>query len=241
MSNSQEPRLAHAAAMIADPARSRMLAYLLAGQYASAGELARAGSVTAPTASAHLGKLLASGFVICEARGRHRYYRLADAQIAHALEALALVAERGPAAAAWASPARQHLRYARCCYGHLAGTLGVALFDALVRSEHLCSSANGYALTPSGEAWMHRLGCPPPTPVRGRRFAYACLDWSERRDHLAGSLADALLDHFVSRHWLRRGTVPRRAAAGSASHHRALTLTPTGQRELLPQLGLGRP
>ena len=97
MSNSQEPRLARAAAMIADPARSRMLSYLLAGQYASAGELARAGSVTAPTASAHLGKLLASGFVICEARGRHRYYRLADAEIAHALEALALVAERAPA------------------------------------------------------------------------------------------------------------------------------------------------
>ncbi|MFN7571032.1 MAG: ArsR/SmtB family transcription factor [Betaproteobacteria bacterium] len=238
MSNSQEPRLARAAAMIADPARSRMLSYLLAGQYASAGELARAGSVTAPTASAHLGKLLASGFVICEARGRHRYYRLADAEIAHALEALALVAERAPAERAWASPERRRLRYARCCYRHLAGALGVALFTHLLQEQHLRSSADGYALTPSGEAWIHRLGCTPPTPGPGRRFAYACLDWSERRDHLAGSLADALLDHFVSRHWLRRNVVPRTVMPGAGSSHRALTLTPTGQRELLPQLGL---
>jgi DNA-binding transcriptional ArsR family regulator len=172
MSTSQEPRLARAAAMIADPARSRMLAYLLAGQYASAGELAHAGSVTAPTASAHLSKLLASGFVICEARGRHRYFRLADAEIAHALEALALVAERNPAAG-WTSPARQRLRYARCCYGHLAGTLGVALFDTLQRGAHLHSAADGYALTAGGAAWLRQIGCAAPAPTRSRRFAYA--------------------------------------------------------------------
>ena len=111
----REPRLARVAAMIADPARSRMLAYLLSGAYASAGELARAASVAPPTASGHLGKLQASGFVVCEARGRHRYYRLADAEIAHALEALALVAERNTHDKAWASPERQG--GSACCPG----------------------------------------------------------------------------------------------------------------------------
>jgi DNA-binding transcriptional ArsR family regulator len=234
---SHEPRLARTAAMIADPARSRMLAYLLTGQYASAGELAQAASVTASTASGHLGKLLDADFIVCEARGRHRYFRLADAEIAHALEALALVAERRPAAG-WARPERQRLRYARCCYGHLAGTLGVALLDTLLRSEHLRSAADGYALTLDGEAWLRDLGCPPPPATRSRRFAYACLDWSERRDHLAGSLADALLDHFIDRHWLRRSARPHVAAPGAGSQHRVLTLTPAGQRELLPRLAL---
>ena len=89
-----EPRLARVAAMIADPARSRMLSYLLAGEHASAGELARAAGVTAATASGHLAKLQDSGLVACEPRGRHRYFRLADGEVAHALSALALVAER---------------------------------------------------------------------------------------------------------------------------------------------------
>ena len=94
MNTSHEPRLARVAAIVADPARSQMLAYLLSGEYASASELAKTASVTPATASGHLGKLMAAQFVVCEPRGRHRYYRLADAEVAHALEALALVAER---------------------------------------------------------------------------------------------------------------------------------------------------
>jgi DNA-binding transcriptional ArsR family regulator len=242
MSPSQEPRIARAAAMIADPARSRMLAYLLAGQYASAGELARVASVTPPTASSHLAKLLDGGFVICEARGRHRYFRLADAEIAHALEALALVAERALAQRAWASPERQRLRYARCCYRHLAGELGVALFTQLLQAQHLRSDREGYALTPDGRAWLREIGCAVVAPAPGQRFAYACLDWSERRDHLAGSLATTLLDHFIARDWLRRANA-QRLPAGTEGHgnHRVLTLTPTGRRELLPLLASAMP
>lgn len=219
-----EPRIARVAALMADPTRSRMLAYLLDGQLASAGELAQAASVTAPTASGHLTLLLEAGLLACEPRGRHRYYRLANAEVAHALEALALVAERSSHEAAWAHPSRQRLRHARCCYGHLAGELGVRLFDALRAAAALRDGPAGLALTPAGEEWLARLGMVPPVPPGRRRFAYPCLDWSERRDHLAGQLADELLAHCLAQGWLRR------------TDGRALSLTPAGRQRLLPLL-----
>lgn len=225
MPTPHEPRLARVAALVADPARSRMLAYLLSGEYASAGELAKAGSVTAATASGHLGKLLEARFVVCEPRGRHRYYRLADAEVAHALEAMALVAERDEHDRAWAHPERQRLRHARCCYGHLAGQLGVSLFDALQHDERLVPTAGGFDLSTSGRQWLEEIGMTPVAPSGRRRFAYRCLDWSERRDHLAGQLADELYRHFTASGWLRRTT------------GRAVEVTPAGRRELLPCLG----
>lgn len=227
MSTPHEPRLARVAALVADPARSRMLAYLMDGAFASASELAKAASVTPATASGHLAKLLDAKFVLCEPRGRHRYYRLADADVAHALEALALVAERDDHDRAWAHPERARLRVARCCYGHLAGQLGVSVFDALLRHGRLASAASGFELTDAGRLWLEGLGL-TPSPANGRRrYAYRCLDWSERRDHLAGQLADELYLHFTAQGWLRR-------AAG-----RAVEVTVSGQRELLPWLSEG--
>ena len=224
MSTPHEPRLARVAAIVADPARSRMLAYLLSGEYASASELAKTASVTPATASGHLGKLLDARFVVCEPRGRHRYYRLADAEVAHALEALALIAERDGHDRAWAHPERKRLRFARCCYGHLAGQLAVTVFDALQREERLTSATDGYELTEAGIQWLQGLGMNPGSPSGRRRFAYRCLDWSERRDHLAGQLADEIYQHFTKAGWLRR-------AAG-----RAVEVTVSGQQELLPRL-----
>lgn len=224
MSTPHEPRLARVAAIVADPARSRMLAYLLSGDYASASELAKTASVTPATASGHLAKLLDARFVVCEPRGRHRYFRLADAEIAHALEALALVAERDGHDRAWAHPERKRLRFARCCYGHLAGQLAVAVFDALQREERLKSATDGYELTEAGIQWLQGLGMNPGSPSGRRRFAYRCLDWSERRDHLAGQLADEIYQHFTKAGWLRR-------AAG-----RAVEVTGSGEQELLPRL-----
>jgi DNA-binding transcriptional ArsR family regulator len=210
------------AAMVADPARSRMLTYLMNGEFASAGELAKAASVTPATASGHLTRLLEARFVVCEPRGRHRYYRLADADVAHALEALALVAERDVHDQAWAHPERQRLRYARCCYGHLAGRLGILLHDALQAREALSTQAEGYALTDAGHRWLsEQLDLQPEPPRTSRRFAYPCLDWSERRDHLAGRLGRALLQHALDQGWLRRH-------AGE----RALDLTPRGRSAL---------
>jgi Mn-dependent DtxR family transcriptional regulator len=205
-----------------------MLAYLMSGEYASAGELAGAASVTPATASGHLAKLSDARFVVCEPRGRHRYYRIADSEVAHALEALALVAEREVHDRVWTQPRRPRLRYARCCYGHLAGRLGVALFDAL-RAEHGLAQADdgGLALGDRGRAWLARIGFTPAPATRRRRFAYPCLDWSERRDHLAGQLADEIYLHLVQRGWLRR------------ADGRIVALTPAGERELLPLLALG--
>jgi DNA-binding transcriptional ArsR family regulator len=210
--------------MVADPARSRMLACLMSGEYASASELARVASVAAATASGHLRKLLDAEFLVCEPRGRHRYYRLADAEVAHALEALALVAERNEHDRAWSHPQRQRLRYARCCYGHLAGTLAVAVFDVLRSADGLKAALGGYALTETGHRWLAALGLQPSPPSARRRYAYPCLDWSERRDHLAGQLAYEIYQHFSRRGWLRR------------SSGRALEVTVRGQRELLPLL-----
>ncbi len=237
-STPHEPRLARVAAMVADPARSRMLSYLLAGNYASASELARAASVTAPTASGHLSKLEANGFVVCEPRGRHRYFRLADSEIAHALIALAMVAEREPHERAWSSPTRQRLRYARCCYGHMAGALGVQLFESLIRHERLRAAKNGLELTATGVSWLAEMGMAPPENKGQRKLAYPCLDWSERRDHLAGALASQLLEHFIAQGWLTRygGTKGRPSALQTGN--RALTLTDSGRRILLPQLQL---
>jgi len=189
-------------------------------------QLAAAASVKPATASGHLAKLQEADLVVCEARGRHRYYRLADQDVAHALEALALVAERPTHARMWEHPARSRLRFARCCYGHLAGELGVSLLTAMLAHQALTATHDGYALTPQGEQWLAGLGMAPTPPTAKRRFAYPCLDWSQRRDHLAGQLADEMLAHFVDKGWLRR------------ADGRALMLTPLGQQGLLPALAM---
>jgi len=222
-----EPRLARIAALVADPSRARMLAFLLSGEYASAGELARTASVGAATASAHLVKLVDAGLLVCEPRGRHRYFRIADADVAHALEALAMVAERSSHDRAWSAPARLRLREARCCYGHLAGRRGVALLERLLERRWLVEAPEGYALTDAGVAGMAALGFDAAAlrASASHRIAYPCLDWSERRDHLAGKLGSGLLAHFIDRGWLRR--------IGS---ERALELTPPGRQALAPLL-----
>jgi DNA-binding transcriptional ArsR family regulator len=219
-----EPRIARVASMMADPARSMMLAYLLSGELASSGELAAAASVTPATASGHLAKLLDTGLLICESRGRHRYYKLANQEVAHALEALAVVAERSSHERLWEHPARKRLRFARCCYGHLAGELGVKLLAALHARGGLVTSQLGFDLTKDGVALLANMDLHPKAATGTRRYAYPCLDWSERRDHLAGQLADELLTHFLQKGWVRR------------ADGRALELTPLGTQVLVPML-----
>ena len=125
-----EPRFARTAAVIADPSRARMLALLLGGEARSAGELARAVSITPQTASTHLAQLLDANLVTLRTQGRHRYFTLADADVAHMLEALSFVAERDEVRTRWDTPAYKPLKYARSCYCHLAGVLGVRQHDA---------------------------------------------------------------------------------------------------------------
>jgi len=222
-----EPRFARIAALIGDPTRARMLAALMGGQALSAGELAQVAGIAAQTASSHIAQLLASELVVLRVQGRHRYLRLADADVAHALEALQLVGERHAGAARWEQPAYRPLKQARSCYSHLAGELGVALLDGMLARDTLVGDAGGFRLSAAGQAQCEALGLVVPGPA-GRRFAYPCLDWSERRDHLAGSFASALLDHALGHDWLRR-----------VKDSRALTLTPTGRAALAGWLGHG--
>jgi DNA-binding transcriptional ArsR family regulator len=221
-----ESRFARIAAVIGDPTRARMLSVLLDGGALPAGELANAVNVSASTASQHLAMLAYEGLVSMEVRGRHRYFRLSDAEVAHALEALSLVAERSRSAEKWLREPYRTLKYARSCYRHLAGELGVRLLEVLLGRGYLTTGGNGYEITPAGVSWLSEIGVDAPRPGRAERYAYPCLDWSERRDHLAGPLATSLLDHFMARRWLVR-----------RPQSRALKLTPLGRRALVPLFG----
>jgi DNA-binding transcriptional ArsR family regulator len=221
---SPEPRFSRIAAVIADPTRARMLAALLGGEYRSAGELAIAAGITPQAASTQLAHLLDNGLVALRQQGRHKYFSLADGDIARALEALSMVAERDNVSARWDKPAYKPLKCARRCYGHMAGELGVAQFEMLMRCKYLEHSNQGMQITSAGSAWAQKLGLKLP-PKSATRFAYPCMDWSERKDHLAGNLAKALLDHYEAQHWLTK-----------QQDSRVLNLTPQGQRMLMPLL-----
>ena len=210
--------------MIGDPTRARMLSVLMGGECLAAGELAAAAGVSAQTASTHIAKLLDAELIVLRTQGRHRYVRLAGEEVAHVLEALSFVAERSAQADKWERGAYKPLKAARTCYRHIAGELGVALFEGLLARGTLAAQDGHYALTASGQAELRELGIALPVEAdagASRRFAHACFDWSERRDHLAGSLAVALLDHSLDQGWLRRTKASR-----------ALQLTPPGAQAL---------
>lgn len=231
---SPQPRLAHVAAAIAEPARAAMLARLLDGRYHTAGELAAHAGIAASTASQHLRILTDAQLVRPRPQGRHRYFMLADANVAHALEALLRVADDlAPEAARWERPAMQPLRDARCCYGHLAGRLGVQLHDVLLEKAWIREAGPGareYALTEQGVTGLARWGVALPGAAggarRGQRLLYGCVDWSERREHLAGPVAVAIFDAAVDRGWLRR-----------LPDSREVRLTPRGLQAFAPEIG----
>jgi DNA-binding transcriptional ArsR family regulator len=222
--HSPEPRFSRIAAIIADPTRARMLAALLGGEHRSAGELATTASITPQAASTQLAQLLDNGLIAVRQQGRHKYFSLADGDIARMLEALSMVAERDNVSARWDKPAYKPLKCARRCYGHMAGELGVAQFDMLMRRQFLEPNEEGLQLTSSGSAWAQQLGL-KLAPKSATRFAYPCMDWSERKDHLAGSLAKALLELYIAKNWLR-----------TSKETRALQLTPLGHQILSPLL-----
>jgi DNA-binding transcriptional ArsR family regulator len=223
-----EPRFSRIAAAIADPSRAQMLAALLGGEHRSAGELAISAGITPQAASTQLAHLVDAGLVAVRQQGRHKYFALADSDVAHALEALALIAERDTVSRRWERPTYKPLKCARRCYGHLAGELGVTQFEMLMRCGHLQPAGNhglqGLQLTNAGSMWLAGLGVTLPAK-NNARLAYPCMDWSERKDHIAGTLAKALLGHYLQKDWLR-------ADADS----RALGITPLGERELVPLL-----
>jgi DNA-binding transcriptional ArsR family regulator len=222
-----EPDLARIAATIGDPRRIRMLALLMEGRALTAKELALGAGVEPATATSHLKRLLEDGLLEAAAQGRHKYFRFASDQVAHLVESLMQVAPRKPVAAA---AAQDPMRQARYCYDHLAGSLGTGLFSALERKGWLADDAHDpkqLQLTPRGTKGMAALGIDlDAARARRRLFACRCLDWSERRDHLGGSLGAALAAHAQAQRWIER-----------RKHSRAVTLTPAG-RQAWKALGL---
>ena len=224
-------RVAEVAALLADPSRAAMLGALQNGRAQPAGVLARAAGVSAATASVHLKKLAASGLIVGTKFGRHRYFRLAGHEVNDALEALARLTPPPRASAKASSPEQRALCEARLCYDHLAGALGVAVTDALVKNRALISRGDDFSLTigPRARATFATLGIDIGELGGGSRpLVLSCMDWTERREHLAGALGAAVAMAALEQHWVRR-----------ISGTRALRVTGAGRRALA-RLGVKR-
>ena len=221
--------IAAVAALVGDPTRARMLTALMDGRARTAKELAHGAGVTPQTASSHLAKLLRGRLVAAERQSRHRYFRLAAPSVGHAIEALMAVTSRSPLAPAPASGTpRDGLRLARTCYDHLAGRLGVSVTEALVRRRMLKPAGRDFVLMPPGARFLARLGVDIEASRRERRaFARQCLDWSERRAHLAGALGAAVARRCLDLRWVHH-----------AGEERTLTLTPQGVRGFRTWFGI---
>lgn len=199
------PDIAHIAALIGDPARANMLTALMSGKALTVSELAEEAGVTIQTASSHLSKLDEGGLLRPRKQGRHKYFALASDEVAHVLEGLMGLAAGSGYLRRRTGPRDAELRQARVCYNHLAGDMGTQMFDSLVAQGHLVLDAEELELTEAGAAFASEL----EIDVDGLRKARApvcreCLDWSERRSHLAGSLGRAFLSRFEELSWAKR-------------------------------------
>ena len=197
------PDIAQIAALIGDPGRANMLAALMSGKALTAGELATEAGVVLQTASGHLAKLEQGGLLQRNKQGRHHYFALADEDVASLLESLmGLAAKRGQLRSR-TGPRDPQLRHARVCYNHLAGDMGVALFDAMKSGGMLQFTQDGLGLSPKGQQRVEALGIDIYSKGRAP-LCRECLDWSERRSHLAGRLGRSILDHIYAQGWANR-------------------------------------
>ncbi len=227
--------MAEVAALVGDPARASMMQALMDGRALTSGELARVAGITPQTASGHLTQLTRTGLLIVRAQGRSRYFALASPQVAHLLESLMLVAAGTATPRIHTGPRDEAMRAARTCYDHLAGRLGVAIAVTSVQRGWIDLQDDVGLVTPAGSRAIADIGIPlqpvlaagSAKPHRGAPLCKVCLDWSERRPHLAGKLGAAICTHALEKGWVRRriGT-------------RALDITPVGGRALRAWLGV---
>jgi len=202
--------ISEVASLLADPARVAMLTALLDGEARPAGELARVARLSPQAASAHLAKLTVAQLLVRAREGRHHYFRMARPEVGLALEALAVVTPAAEHSMLRESRETRALRFARTCYDHLAGGVAVQLADALVRKQLLSRGVREYQLTHSGEAFLESLGVEMSRLRQSRRVpARACLDWTERKYHVAGSVGAELLRVFCAKGWVVRQTGTR--------------------------------
>lgn len=214
------PRIAN---LLADPARAKILRTLIDGTMRPAGELAYTANISAQSASAHLAKLVDGGLLASEAQGRHRYFRLANAQVADAIESLAslsvAVQPRAPRSPLPSKSVPIQFLHARTCYDHLAGETAVQVCEAMLKARWLTAEAREFRVTRLGEKELAALDIDLAATRRSRRvFARACVDLTQRRPHIGGALGAALLDLYVARGWILR-----------ARRSRVVTITPKGQ------------
>nr|WP_312795796.1 winged helix-turn-helix domain-containing protein [Tianweitania sp.] len=210
------PDIARIAALVADPARSAMLLGLMDGRALTATELASLGGITKQTASSHLAKLVDGEVLSVEAQGRHRYFKLAGAHVAALLEAL-MVFSSDAAPPLRTGPREPNLRKARICYDHLAGEMGVALYDHMQENAWV---DDGLALTEEGWRHLAVIGVTQAEAPRSNRpQCRACLDWSQRRHHLAGTVGKLILDRLFALSWARR-----------LPNSRIISFSPEGER-----------
>lgn len=227
----QHYRVAELGALIGDPARASMLTELMSGRALTAGELALVAQITPQTATTHLRKLAEARLIRSERQGRHRYVALASSEVAHMLETM--YALSAPQNGARAKPPRVFgaLKRARTCYDHLAGELGVALCDTFTKRKLVVLHDEAAELTRRGLAFAADFGLDLERHPSSRRpLCKTCLDWSERRYHLAGHFGAALAKRLFEKHWIER-----------APEGRALTITKAGLRELRAQLNIELP
>jgi DNA-binding transcriptional ArsR family regulator len=215
------------AAVLSNQARATMLATLLDGRALAAGELARGSRVAGSTASEHLAALSEAGLVTSLQSGRHRYYRLAGPEVAETLEAwFRLTPPPRPRSLRMSTEARR-LAFARTCYDHVAGRVGVAVHESMLERSWLVPTVDGYDVASAGERGLARMSVNVSTARAARRgLARPCLDWTERRYHLAGALADQVCAALLAQGWLRRTT------------GRGIDVTPLGASGLADVLGL---
>lgn len=214
------PHIAQVAALVGDPARANILCALLDGRALTATELAHFAGVTPQTASGHLAKLLDAGLLTGTRQGRHRYFRLASPLVGQMLETLMAVAQTGPARYTPHWKGGDALRDARTCYDHLAGRWAVMLADALIRDGHVVLTADGGEISASGVSLFRGIGIDlTPRPKSRRAFCKPCLDWSERRPHLAGTVGAMLAARAFELGWIKRVQASRAVSVTLIGQH----------------------
>ncbi|MEO3431990.1 winged helix-turn-helix domain-containing protein [Inquilinus sp. CAU 1745] len=221
------PDIALVASLVGDPARANMLTALMNGQALTATELSQEAGVTVQTASSHLAKLHDGGLVEVAKQGRHRYYRLTGPDVALVLEGLMGLAERAGLRRVRTGPKDPALRQARVCYDHLAGDLGVRMFDSMVGRKLIREGEAEIDLTPGGKDFLAEFGVElAPLSGGARPLCKTCLDWSARRSHLAGALGAAILDRLYALGWAKREPASRIVRFTQAGQREFETLFP---------------
>lgn len=223
-----EDKFVSISALLCEPARAKMLWNLLDGRAYTAGELSIVADTSPTSASNHLSKLLEAEIVKVEIQGRHRYYSLSNAEVAYVVEGLANLASNSTTKNIKKEPDKNGVKYCRTCYDHLAGFVGVKIVEALETKGYLTKSKNVYLVSEKGWKWFQLLNISKEEFTNNRRpVTRQCLDWSERRPHLAGQLGAVFLNKMLERKWFKK-----------IQFSRELIITGKGRQELLELLGI---